>query len=105
MITREIADLAASLRIQAIDLVELHASQPAFDVIPLRRSGAPRLRRRARLRRRPALDRLGNAYDLDTQDWDRGPDARRLHLSARPKRRCHGVPGETGNRSSRAGWL
>ena len=33
MVTREIAELAASLRIDAIDLVELHAAAPAFDVI------------------------------------------------------------------------
>ena len=68
MITREIADLAASLRIQAIDLVELHASQPAFDVVPYAeasRRGCVAVRDFA-----GALSIvLGNAYDLDTQDW------------------------------------
>jgi general secretion pathway protein E len=68
MITREIADLAASLRIQAIDLVELHASQPAFDVIPY----AEAARRGCVAVRDPAGTLsivLGDAYDLDTQDW------------------------------------
>jgi len=68
MITREIAELAASLRIQAIDLVELHASQPAFDVIPYAeaaRRGCVAVRD---LRGQLSIV-LGNAYDLDTQDW------------------------------------
>jgi general secretion pathway protein E len=68
MITREIAELAATLRIQAIDLVELHASQPAFDVIPY----AEAVRRGCVAVRDFAGTLsivLGNAYDLDTQDW------------------------------------
>src|SRR5262245_46745648 len=68
MITREIAELAASLRIAAIDLVELQASQPAFDIIPYAeaaRRGCVAVRNEA-----GALSIvLGNAYDLDTQDW------------------------------------
>jgi len=68
MITREIADLAASLRIQAIDLIELHASQPAFDVIPYAEAA-----RRGCVAVRDFAGGLsivlGNAYDLDTQDW------------------------------------
>jgi general secretion pathway protein E len=68
MITREIADLAASLRIQAIDLVELHASQPAFDVIPYAEAA-----RRGCVAVRDFAGWLsivlGNPYDLDTQDW------------------------------------
>ncbi|HUQ24767.1 MAG TPA: GspE/PulE family protein [Burkholderiales bacterium] len=68
MITREIAELAASLRIQAIDLVELHASQPAFDVIPYAEAA-----RRGCVAVRDFAGELsivlGNAYDLDTQDW------------------------------------
>ena len=68
MITREIAELAASLRIQAIDLVELHTSQPAFDVVPY----AEAARRGCVAVRNGAGELsivLGNAYDLDTQDW------------------------------------
>ncbi len=68
MITREIAALAASLRIQPIDLVELHASQPAFDVIAYAeasRRGCVAVRDDAGL----LSIVLGNAYDLDTQDW------------------------------------
>ena len=68
MIAREIADLAASLRIAAIDLVELHASRPAFDVIPY----AEAARRGCAAVRGAAGELfivLGNAYDLDTQDW------------------------------------
>jgi len=68
MITREIADLAAALRIPAIDLVELHASQPAFDVIPYAEAA-----RRGCVAVRDFAGGLsivlGNAYDLDTQDW------------------------------------
>jgi general secretion pathway protein E len=68
MITREIADLAASLRIQAISLVELHGAQPAFDVISYAeatRRGCVAIRDQA-----GALSIvLGNAFDLDTQDW------------------------------------
>jgi hypothetical protein len=68
MITREIAALAASLRIQPIDLVELHASQPAFDAIAYAeaaRRGCVAVRDAAGL----LSIVLGNAYDLDTQDW------------------------------------
>ena len=68
MITREIAELAASLRIAAIGLPELHAAQPAFDVIPYAEAT-----RRGCAAVRGANDELfivlGDAYDLDTQDW------------------------------------
>src|SRR5688572_26763371 len=68
MITREIAELASSLRIAAIDLPELHAAQPAFDVIPYAEAT-----RRGCVAVRGAGDELcivlGDAYDLDTQDW------------------------------------
>jgi general secretion pathway protein E len=68
MIDREIADLAASLRIAAIGLPELHASQPAFDVVAY----ADAARRGCVAVRNAAGELfivLGNAYDLDTQDW------------------------------------
>ena len=68
MITREIAELAASLRIGAIDLVELHGCTPAFDVVPY----AEASRRGCAAVRNSAGELfivLGNAYDLDTQDW------------------------------------
>src|ERR1044071_9962455 len=68
MITREIDELASSLRIQPIDLVELHASLPAFDVVPYAeaaRRGCVAVRDAAGL----LSIVLGNAYDLDTQDW------------------------------------
>jgi general secretion pathway protein E len=68
MITPEIAELAASLRIAAIGLPELHAAQPAFDVIPYAEAT-----RRGCVAVRGAGDELfivlGDAYDLDTQDW------------------------------------
>jgi general secretion pathway protein E len=68
MIAKEVAELAAALRIRPIDLVELHGAQPAFDVI----SYAEAMRRGCVAVRDAAATLfivLGDAYDLDTQDW------------------------------------
>jgi len=68
MIAKEVAALAAALRIQPIDLPELHNAQPAFDVV----SYAEAMRRGCVAVRDGAGELcivLGDAYDLDTQDW------------------------------------
>ena len=66
--TRELDALAATLRIAAMTLQEMRAGRPDFDAIAF---GEAKRRNCAALRAADGtlLVVLGNAYDLDTQDW------------------------------------
>jgi general secretion pathway protein E len=66
--TQDLAQLSETLRIAAIALEEMRSETPDFDAIPF---GEAKRRNCVALRAADGmlLVVLGNAYDLDTQDW------------------------------------